>query len=273
MATDNNGKNSHRIIKSIILGLLALFLLVLVFVLGKIIADSYKGDSSQTEIIMGIVVVGAIVAMMTILYILAVGFKFMKLADKQQALGLPEGSIRAMIALILIMAFIIFGIYLFRNVGYGFSVVLQDSIPPASLKSVNLDKYRAFKGTISIERENGDTTYAIVGVNKVSDDGSKLAQQLLTTAGTLVVAISSFYFGSTSITNALSKLGGTGKEAPGQPKEPMRPAPDQPENSKDPNQPAGPGKPVQPKPEEPEKPMEPNKQELPKPEEHEKTAV
>ena|ERR1700734_2303202 len=146
----------------LLLFLFAGILLTIVFIGSKTITNVLEKNDSQTEMIMGIVVVTAISALMTLLYILAVGFKFMKLADPKQALGLPDGSIRAMIALILIMVFVMFGIYLFRSVGYGFTVTLRGGIKPDSLKTVNLDQYKQFSGAISVEFDKKDSTYSII---------------------------------------------------------------------------------------------------------------
>lgn len=181
-------------------------LLVTIVILGSnVVSHSLEKDGSQTEIIMGIVVVTAIAAMLTLLYILAVGFKFMKLADPKQALGLPEGSIRAMIALILIMVFVIFGIYLYRNTGFGFSIPLQQGITADSLSKINLGKYKELPGTLDIQLDKKTNTYTVLIANQTTADGNKLAQQLITTVGTLVAAISSFYFGSSSANSAMTK--------------------------------------------------------------------
>jgi energy-coupling factor transporter transmembrane protein EcfT len=180
-------------------------LLVTIVILGSnIVSHSLEKDGSQTEIIMGIVVVTAIAAMLTLLYILAVGFNFMKLADAKQALGLPEGSIRAMIALILIMVFVMFGIYLYRSVSFGFSIPLKQGISADSLNT-NLATYRDLPGTLDVEFNKKDNTYSILITNQTSQDGTKLAQQLITTVGTLVAAISAFYFGSSSANSAMTK--------------------------------------------------------------------
>jgi hypothetical protein len=154
------------------------------------------------ELVAGILVVTAIAAMMTLLYIFAAGFNYMKLTDRGQALGLPEGSIRAMIALILIMVFIIFGIYLFRNVATGNTGTIADRIPIDSLKKLDLSRFKDFQ--VNIKTITKDTVSVNLGY-KISEDGARLAQQLVTTVGTLVVAISSFYFGSTAVSNAKAK--------------------------------------------------------------------
>src|SRR5205807_5805646 len=61
------------------------------------------------------IVLGA--ASLTILLtIMGVIFQQLGLADPRQALGLPEGSIRALIALFLLMTFVIVSIHLFEHV-------------------------------------------------------------------------------------------------------------------------------------------------------------
>jgi hypothetical protein len=150
---------------------------------------------------MGILVVFSIAALMTVLFILAAGFSAMSLADGKQALGLPEGSIRAMIALILVMVFIIFGIYLFRMVGYGsLQFVEHMQTLPASGKIGG----REIVAEPATEPEYKGW-YDVWVTTEASDDAKKLAEQLLTTVGTLVVAIASFYFGSTMTTSAARK--------------------------------------------------------------------
>jgi uncharacterized protein YxeA len=203
MATKDPDSRKNRF-----LIIFAVLLLVLIVTGGFFIFRAFNYDSNQAELVMGIVVVTAIVALMTLLYIFAVGFNSMGLTDKRQALGLPDGSIRAMIALILIMVFIIFGIYLFRNVAYGFNTTLESAISYDSLKRIDLEKYKDL--TIWVDSTKIDTgkvkleKYSVHAVSKTSDDGNKLAQQLLTTVGTLVVAISSFYFGSSSVNSAIA---------------------------------------------------------------------
>jgi hypothetical protein len=154
------------------------------------------GANADPELMMGILVVVAIATLMTVLFILAAGFSSMSLTDPRQALGLPEGSIRAMIALVLIMVFIIFGIFLFRKVGESSSVYFG-TVTTTSDAKIPTDKPAIFTPVA-----DGSGYYVYV-LEPINDEGKRLAQQLITTVGTLVVAISSFYFGST-ITSAAS---------------------------------------------------------------------
>ena len=211
------------------LGLFAGLLMLLIAAGGLLIWQIESKDDGKQELLMGVFIVTAIISLMTLLYIMAAGFKLLNLTNRDQPLGLPEGSIRAMIALILIIAFIIFGIYLFRSVGDGVTSTLENKISADSLKKVNFNKYKDFQTSIqtdernrydsALQKEVTDTLYSIISVKKTSDDGNKLAQQLVTTVGTLVVAISSFYFGSTTVANAMrpSSAGTTTPETPSVP--------------------------------------------------------
>jgi hypothetical protein len=159
-----------------------------------------KALPDQPEIQMALVIVTAIAALMTLLFIVAAGFSFMNLTDSKQPLGLPEGSIRAMIALILIMVFIIFGIYLFRVVGEGYYTLVESRVTA-------IDPAKYGDKTTYIEK-NADGTFNVYLSTKTSDDGARLAQQLLTTVGTLVVAVAGFYFGSTTVSSAVAAVQG-----------------------------------------------------------------
>ena len=62
-----------------------------------------------------LIILGASV-LMVLLFIMAIGFASVHLANPNEAMGLPEGSIRALIALLLILIFIIMGLHLYSSV-------------------------------------------------------------------------------------------------------------------------------------------------------------
>jgi uncharacterized protein YxeA len=176
----------------------------------------FIGKSVGDEIRMGILVVGSIATLMNVLYLVAAGFSEIQLTDAKQALGLPEGSIRAMIALILIMVFIIFGIYLFRSVSAGKPtfvefVPVENKIDYEKHKEKNFrvqpinktvkEKVKDAQGKDTAEEKDAEKLvgHAIYEVTEVGADARGLAQQLVTTIGTLVVAVAGFYFGSSTI--------------------------------------------------------------------------
>lgn len=176
------------------------FLAFLMLGIGGLIAytNPKPGQDYYPEIQMGLVVVFAIVSLMVLLFLVANGFSYLNLTDAKQPLGLPEGSIRAMIALVLIMVFIIFGIHLFRMVGGGYSgLAMKNKTWEEVLK---LNGKPAYIQSNSEHPENYDVWLQV----DISADGARLAQQLITTVGTLVVAVAGFYFGSTVVSSAVA---------------------------------------------------------------------
>ena len=80
-----------------------LVLVVLVLIGVGLVYVTYIYPINQPELITGLVIILALGALLLLLFIMAVGFKSLDIADKTQAMGLPEGSIRAIIALLLIV--------------------------------------------------------------------------------------------------------------------------------------------------------------------------
>jgi hypothetical protein len=169
--------------------------LVLVIILALILVLFLS--SVDTEIEIGIIIVIAVVALMLLLFIMAAGFNILNLSDAKQALGLPEGSIRAMIALILVLVFIICGTYLFRLVGTGY---------PNTLTNRTSDDLQKIQGKVLHVMPNpkNPENFDVIVQSDLTPDAVKLAQQLTTTIGTLVVAVAGFYFGSTTVSSAVS---------------------------------------------------------------------
>ncbi len=92
----------------------------------------------------------------------SVSFGHFGLSDKQQALALPEGSIRAVIAMALVVIFAILTVFLY--------------------------------GTLA----NGN----------VDTQAADFAKQLLTLIGTLMTAVTAFYFGAKTATSAAAAVSG-----------------------------------------------------------------
>jgi hypothetical protein len=177
-------------------------MIVVVAGLAVVIAlPSGIGGIHSVELQMGMVVVLAIAALLAMLSIAVIIYANQGLADGKQALGLPEGSIRALIALLLLMIFIIMGAYLFRTIA-----------TPELVKVPNLspDQVAAFAGQLpneeqlSIEKNTSGSYDVTIGVG-VSAGTQQAALQLITVLGTLVTAVSAFYFGSSTAQSAAEK--------------------------------------------------------------------
>jgi hypothetical protein len=195
----------------------------------------------SNEARIGALIVLGVSLLLALLFIVAAGFKMMGLANRDGALGLPEGSIRALIALLLILIFIMMGIYLYRSVGYPsverlkplsasqvaqlpadrliasyqltttittYNVVYQVSgngaaaATTVTLTNVTLDQVPPGAAILTKSEVGTIPTYEAVIRIGPSDKSTDLAQQLLTTLGTLVVAVAGFYFGSQAVAAA-----------------------------------------------------------------------
>jgi hypothetical protein len=136
-------------------------------------AIAYLANSLYVAYSLPLLIVGGAVVFLLVLSVVVLIFRRLGLTNPSFALGLPEGSIRAVIALILILVFFVVALYIYISVAN-----------PAA------------------------------GAAPPSEDAIKLAQQILTTLSTLVVAIASFYFGATSVAQAAG-VTGRGDAKPG----------------------------------------------------------
>jgi TRAP-type C4-dicarboxylate transport system permease small subunit len=118
----------------------------------------------ETTIKLPLLVIIGVMALFATLALVAVTFSVAGLSDKSQALGLPEGSVRAAIALSLIVIFAILAIYLYD-----------------SINSIKTSDY-------------GD------GQKAATD----FAKQAFTVVGTLMTSVASFYFASRASTPTAS---------------------------------------------------------------------
>ncbi|MES0090797.1 hypothetical protein [Mesorhizobium sp. M0030] len=175
--------------RSIMIGLLASLVLIL------ILAASYFLIKSDISVVVGLpmLVVGAVVVMLCLLASMSVLYASFDLQDKTQALALPEGSIRAVIALMLIVLFAILAIYLFGSISSG-QLTALDGLSEGQKDQVT--QMHPGGDVISVLTDKG--TYRVWVRTESSAAGVDFAKQLLILVGTLVTSISSFYFGTRS---------------------------------------------------------------------------
>jgi hypothetical protein len=152
-----------------------------------------------------VLIVGIVIFLATVSMVVAV-FKLLGLTDARHALGLPEGSVRAFIALGLILLFFILVVFLYADVSAPQSRRLQgvtqaqaDAIPGEQIRS----KVAAGEGRFNLEVTRPH-----------SEAGQDIAKQVVTTVSTLVVAIAAFYFGATSVQQAAGSTPGLGSAPP-----------------------------------------------------------
>jgi hypothetical protein len=124
--------------------------------------------NTQPFFVVPLIIVFGVTALVAALTIASIAIHSMNMSDEHEALGLPKGSVRALIALSLIVIFAITAIY------------MQSQLSPYYRNLGN--------GTITlIEPSKSQETFAL---------------QTLTTVSTLVVAIAAFYFGTKAVATA-----------------------------------------------------------------------
>lgn len=168
-----------------------------------IAAAVYFLRASNISAVVGLpmLAIGAVVVLVILLCSMAVVFASFDLQDKTQALALPEGSIRAVIALMLIVLFAILSIYL-----YGSLATVQ--LIPLGVVDVSaretLVKTYGDANIISAATADGKG-FNVWFRQATSQDGVDFAKQLLVLVGTLVTSIASFYFGSKTAIQSIDR--------------------------------------------------------------------
>lgn len=147
------------------------------------------------------VVLGSVAFLAAITCIVVV-FGRLGLFDRSKPLALPEGSVRALIALVLLIIFVIFA-----NVVFG-----QLSVSNATTRQFNgltAAQVGALPGPVvsqTVDQPGGsgsnDDTFKGRFVVPANADAATLGQQIVTALITLVTAISAFYFGSGAVETA-----------------------------------------------------------------------
>jgi heme/copper-type cytochrome/quinol oxidase subunit 2 len=185
-----------------------LYLLIpLILIAGLGVLEVANG-TEKIEIQAIFLIVIGVTALIWLLFIVAAGYSHLQLTDVKQALGLPEGSIRAMIALMLLLVFIIFGIFVFNISATG------NSAGPAPMTTEQLGQAKNLSFIAPIKDKDGNITgYNTWVRQEITEPAQRLATQLLTTVGTLVVAVAGFYFGSSSVSSAVAAVRSTSPQA------------------------------------------------------------
>jgi heme/copper-type cytochrome/quinol oxidase subunit 2 len=199
--------------------------------------DSAQQRDAQTtlsaETTLSIVFVSAAVVLILVLSALSIVFRRLRLSDPQAAMGMPYGSIRAVIALLLVMLFFIAALYLFNHTQNTPGDARNDrhlaGIDATRLAAIPTDQIKELTSRTVGRAVVYDVTLQAPSANtNASDD---IAKQLVTTVGTLVTAVAAFYFGANSVTSALNTTkppAGTGPMTTPGPTPPTPPTPSAP---------------------------------------------
>jgi hypothetical protein len=165
--------------------------------LSKIPQQHFDNPDVLLPVLTSVSAVGLLIS----LAFLAIAFSALDLSDRTQALGLPEGSIRALIALLLITLFVITSIFLYRQLRFpikesittqytGISEAQLAQIPPEEVVSIRA-KTEGTEKTFDVDRR--------IPPIEASEASQRFAEQILTAVSTLVATVAAFYFGTRSV--------------------------------------------------------------------------
>ena len=194
-------------------GSIAGFLLVMSMLLGAL-----RGQADY--LVLPVVAIAGVLLLLAALALVAVAFRSIDLHDRTQALGLPEGSIRAIIALALVVLFAILAVYLYSSAGQSTTWQIKD-LTEEQAAATERNLWPQGRVTVRIEQppkaqpaaaqpspaqgappppatapEQPAAKLFTVQVREANTVRDDLAKQLLVLIGTLVTAVSSFYFGA-----------------------------------------------------------------------------
>src|SRR5215467_674828 len=197
----------------------------------KVGFPSLENDATRLS---AIVLVGLALTVV-LMAILAIVYSVLGIENESQALGLPEGSVRALLAFSLVLIFVCLGAFLFtavnkrcENCAKTLSRVTDTQL--SDLKTnfiVAAEQAKDDKGKLLYEQipdpsdKAGKATiddlkhpyYSVTYYPKQSTDVTDFAKQIFTTLATVFVSVVSFYFGS-SVTSSAVRAGASAALGP-----------------------------------------------------------
>ncbi len=158
-----------------------------------------NGEQAQLPLL----AIGGVVLLILGLTIVSMVFSLLGLTNRDQAMGLPEGSIRSVIAISLIVLFAILAVFLYDGVKYGAVSTIENLSDTERLQFIKdhpaaTNIQSSSHGKVTADNQPlYDVTFSTA--NPTSED---FAKQLLVLLGTLMTAITSFYLGAGTATSA-----------------------------------------------------------------------
>ena len=160
-------------------------------------ASTLDGQNLSAIVLLGLTLIVVLIA------VLAIFYAVIGVADPKQALALPEGSVRALIAFSLILIFICLGSFLYKGVS-GPDLGVVQTLDCQTQKQID-DQSKNFVVTSQPSTNdkcpaNADAPktpqFIATYYQKRNKDGDDFAKLMFNTLSTLLVGILSFYYGS-----------------------------------------------------------------------------
>jgi len=150
------------------------------------------------------VVVDGVILLLVTVTLVAVAFALLKMNDNTQALALPEGSIRAIIALSLLVIFVMLTVYLYSDQAGNVKAETVTGLTQQQVDAIPKELIDSTKPEVA--SPGSPPTFSVTMLrprNQVSADFSK---QIFTAVSTMVISIAAFYFGTRAVASARSAV-------------------------------------------------------------------
>jgi hypothetical protein len=192
---------------------------ILVLAIGSLLLGAYGLDMRGTHSD-SFRFISLLILFMTALVVTATVFSGLQLGDRGEAFGLPSGSIRALLAIGLMILFVVFGLPLIlpqkNDAGGASSRVIAENIAiPYEQRDAVIQRYTQ-QNMIVIPIDYGAPTTGVgtaqavvrdahIKLMTIDDNAARIdfGKQLITAIITLLTSVVSFYFGSRSATDAM----------------------------------------------------------------------
>lgn len=170
----------------------------------------------RDEEVLTVILASSLLLMLVAFTLVAMAFKRAGLADDTEALALPPGSVRALIAFVLLLIFAMMSIFLFERVDRESETI--EGVTAGQFEQ--LDLATVISAEVTATTPAGEPAVYTVLLERASNPAQQdLAKQLTTALITLVTALTAFYFGartSSTTTEALVRSA-LGIDADGRP--------------------------------------------------------
>ena len=192
------------------------------------IYNSHLFENGDKFVLISAIVLFGLGLTVILFAILAIVYSFLNLDDPRMALGLPDGSVRALLAFSLVLIFVCLATYLYsqmqrndcQNCSKTMALVTDAQLTDlknnfnvaaelAHDKDGNL-RYEQVAGPNGPQPDLRHPLYNVTYYPKPDASATDFAKQIFTTVATIFVSVVSFYFGSSVTTSAVRVAQGPG---------------------------------------------------------------
>lgn len=192
-----------RSVGRLFLVLLAIVMAITVEALILVVLAKWLQSEHLGLAAMPVLAVTGVFGLIGTMVIVVVLFQYIGLASATEALGLPDGSVRAILALSLLVLFGLLTAFLFNSLNDGGAQRHAEKLPPNYTQDAfKKDNPLAMDVTI-LPSADGSTKDAY-WIDPRDQSSTDFAKTLLTIIGTLMTAVTSFYFGANTVASAVA---------------------------------------------------------------------